>query len=54
MTSFDYFDRKDLDAMTVAERYHTVQLMLIAMRVNHTLPLDVAYEMARNVILERR
>ena len=54
MTSFNYFDQKDLDNMTVAERYYTMEIMLTAMKAGQNLSLDVAYQIARDVILEHR
>ncbi len=53
MTNFDYFETKDLDNMTVAERYYTVEIMLTAMKAGQNLSLDVAYQIAKNVVLER-
>lgn len=53
MTSFDYFTTQDLEKMTVAERFYTVELMLVAMKNGHTLPLDVAFVLAKDVILKQ-
>lgn len=46
-------DTQDLEKMTTAERFYTMELMLVAIKNGHTLPLDVAFVLAKDVMLKQ-
>jgi hypothetical protein len=53
MTSFDYFTTEDLKSMTVAERFYTTEVLVVARKNGYNIPLDVAFLIAKDVILKQ-